>query len=215
MTTPITIPDVLSAFVEAMLFEVNTTLPAIVTSVDYSEGVISAVPLIKDKRSPNKVLEYKEIGDIPLWSYSGQKGVARVTVPVVIGDIVAIHFSQREASSFILGDGTTVTEPIEYSPLGLYPLYATPSVHPIKVSKPIDPVNVCIENGATSIKVTPTGEVIILGKTTFTGDTKFVGNVDITGNVATTGTLTNNGVDVGNTHTHTITQSGVTDPPNI
>lgn len=220
MTTPVTIPDVLKNLVESVLNEAHTVLPGMITSIDYTEGLVSVKPLLKDKRSNSRILEYPEIGDVPLWVYCGNMGSARVTVPVMVGDIVAIHFCEREASTFILSDGKTVTEPIEYSPLGLYPLYATPSIHPIKVSRPIDPVNVIIENGETQVKISPEGEVTITGSTiNLQGNTNITGNVtlngDLTqvGNTNTVGTLTNNGVNVGSTHTHPITQEGVTDPP--
>lgn len=165
MATPLTLPDIIKELIWSQLNEIHTSLPAVITKIDLSTGLISALPLIRDKRSDNKVITYAEIGDIPLMVYSSAGNTARITLPVKVGDVVAIHFSERESSSFILGNGLSASEPKEYSPLGLYPLYAIPSIYPISKAKAIDPENIVIENGTTTITVEPNGKITIASPT--------------------------------------------------
>lgn len=168
MSSPLTLPDIIKELIWAQINEIHTNLPAVVTKVDYSTGLISALPLIKDKRSENKVITYAEIGDIPLMVYSSSNNTARVTLPVKEGDLVAIHFSERDSSSFILGNGLSASEPKEYSPLGLYPLYAVPSVTPVSKARPIDPNNIIIENGVSVITIEPSGKILVNSPTEVT-----------------------------------------------
>lgn len=180
MNIPLTIPDVLKQLVQSVLYDVHTTLPALVTKVDYSNGYLSVKPLIKDKRSELKIHEYPEIGDVPLWVYSG--GTGSMTVPIKVGDTVALHFSEREATNFILSDGKAPVEPTEYAPLGLYPLYATPCVRPLSQAQPISPTDIVIANGSTTINIAPDGNVTVVTPTyNISGDLVVDGNISATG----------------------------------
>lgn len=198
-----TATDIISNLIRNKLYEVHTTMPAVVTKVSYDEGLVSVRPLVSDKRSSFKNITYEEIHDIPLFTYSAAGNTAQVCVPVKTGDTVAIHFSQREASGFILGNGKETTEPDQLAPLGLYPLYAVPCVHPIAIASrnPIDPNNIVVKNGSTEIIVEPSGNVII---NCVDFEVNSSGNTEIntTNFNVNSSTFTHNDTNVGDDHTH-------------
>ena len=217
MSTPLTYFDALKqALVQSTINELHSQIHAVITSVDYDKCLVSAQPLVRDGRSQDRLQKYPEIQEIPIAVYSSAGNTARVTLPIKEGDVGAIHFSEQESSSFINGNGSTVTDPEEYTQMGLYPLYFTIGVSPISLAKKIDPDNIVIENESTYIEIEPSGKVnvsatqlivnasqsitmsapicTINAKTTVNGTTTFNGDSTTNGNQTTSGNNTVGGI---------------------
>lgn len=221
--SPLSLHDQLALYLENRLNEIHTSKPCKVTKVDYKKCLVWVKPLIRDGRSEDKLQELSEVPEVPIMVHGSPS--ARITFPIKAGDVGVIHFSDQETSSFINGDGS-VTDPEEYSALGLYPLYFESGVNPISVAKAISKENIVIENGSTIIEIEPSGKVIVKctdynvsasGSATIDSpNTTFTGNVSVLGSTTSTSVSTPSltatsgiisGVNMGS-HTHPYTDDG-------
>lgn len=140
---------------------IHTIKPCVVTK---NNGfTVSVRPLTTTKYRDGQQLPIPEIPDVPLMIYSGTKGGARVTVPVVEGDTVVVLCSDRDVGN--LFESTVNTNSIfpsdEYTPLELYPIMAIPMFFTEPEGRPVDTKNIVIENGSTKITVKPSGDIDI------------------------------------------------------
>ena len=87
-----------------MMFQMNTTIPAIVDEFNPSTQRVAAIPAIKFKHiNPDgsiEYLEYPKITNIPLAIQRGN-GVM-ITYPIKKGDVCTLIFSQRSIDNFLL-----------------------------------------------------------------------------------------------------------------
>ena len=149
------IASMLRGFVGDMLYDVHTNVPAVITSIDYSKGFCTAQPLIKTKRSKDKIYPEPEIQDIPLTGWIVNGGKVVMTFPFKTGDKVYVQMADRDPSSFIQGsyDSKLVT-PDQSKPLGYYPIGLMP-VHTKLTGVKVDPNNIVIANDSTNLTIKP------------------------------------------------------------
>ena len=183
--------DNLNSLINARLNTVNTQLPAKVTSVNYETNSLNAKPLIATRYSDEAQVDYPELFDIPFMILSGNSGNARITIPIQVGDTVLVEFAQRDLQGFYQSDGKTLSKSYSGTAMGMYPILAIPCLYTARSAKPISSSDIVIENGSSSITMTPNGDVTIRA------------NVDIIG-----GRLTHNGINVGDDHKHSGVMSG-------
>jgi len=174
---------------------IHTIKPCVVTR---NNGfTVNVRPLTTTKYRDGQQLPIPEIPDVPLMIYSGTKGGARVTVPVVEGDTVVVLCSDRDVGN--LFNSTVNTGSIfpsdEYTPLELYPIMAIPMFFTEPEGTPVDTKNIVVENGSTKITVKPSGDIDI--------DTPANINVNAGGN-ATVGVSGDASVDVGGNASMTV-----------
>lgn len=161
MNTPLTLNEVIDRLIEDRLQGINTGIPAKVVGVDYEKCLVSVIPLIKDRRSDNRVITYEQIDDVPLFIYASAGNTARVTLPIKGGDVVALHFSQRDVENFLLSNGELIVDPENSEFLSTSPLYAVPSISTLARAKAISSTDIIIENNASFVRVTPDGTIEI------------------------------------------------------
>lgn len=216
--------DSLLNFMTDYCRHIHTIKPAVVTKVDLTKNTLSAKILTSTLYKDGETSNFPDVMDVPFMVMAGNKGMARITVPVTVGDNVVILFSDRELGSLPSSKGTSVQKPSEIKTHGFYPVMALPDFFTEGNARPIEPNKVVIENGVTSLKmdalgnveiIAPTGITVTCPATIFTGtiatagivplpgatSTHMTGDFNITGNIYQTGTLTVDGV-VFNTHRH-------------
>tara|TARA_Y100000593_G_scaffold94032_1_gene191197 strand:- start:13979 stop:14767 length:789 start_codon:yes stop_codon:yes gene_type:complete len=151
----------LERFVRDKLRNVHTIKPAVVTKNNghtVNVKVLSTTRYRDGTQLPLPILE-----DVPLMIYSGTKGNARVTVPVIEGDTVLLLCSDRDFSDLL--DSPVDTDSIfpsdSIEPFGIHPIMAIPMFFTEPEGKPIDTKNIVVENGTTTITVKPSGDIDI------------------------------------------------------
>ena len=217
--------DSLLNFMTDYCRHIHTIKPAIVTKVDLNKNTLSAKILTSTLYKDGDTSNFPDVMDVPFMILSGQKGLARITVPIAAGDNVVILFSDRDLAGLMSSGGSSVQKPTQIKTQGYYPVLALPSFFTASNAKTIEPDKIVIENGVTSIKVSATGEVEVIAPTTTTITTPlltvncpatvFTGTIAMTGiiplegatEVAMTGTIRHDGSYILNdvpmeTHTH-------------
>ena len=213
----------LERFVRDKLRNVHTIKPAVVTA---NKGSTVDVKVLTTTRYRDGTqLPMPVLQDVPLMIYSGTKGGARVTVPVIAGDTVLLLCSDRDFSDLLDSpvDVDSVFPSDSVEPFGIHPIMAIPMFFTEPEGKPIDTSNIVIENGSTKITVKPSGDIEIdtpanitvnaggnaditvggsttLSTTALTVDaptSTFTGNVMIAGTAAVAGALTAATIDSG------------------
>jgi len=112
----------LERFVRDKLRYVHTIKPCVV--VRNNGHTVDVKPLTTTRYRDGTQLPFNTFDDVPLMIYSGTKGGARVTVPVVEGDTVVVLCSDREYADLL--DSPIDTDSIfpseSVQPFGLYPI---------------------------------------------------------------------------------------------
>lgn len=199
------LPEVLNKFVRNYLRQVHTIKPATVTAVNPATNTLSAT-LLTDTYYPNGTnREFPEVIDVPYFILSGSRGTARVTMPLIPGDLVLILYSDRDYEELLTSDGSTVVNSKNPSTHNYSPLLALPCFYTLPNAIPTDPTNIVVQNGTTSLTMLPNGAVNVISPLT-----TFLGNVAITGGLTVAGVSTMQGDinmvgDFTQTGEHTVT----------
>lgn len=212
--------DILNEFFSYKMLDFHTQLPATITAVNSRS--IDCLPLVKTKYSDGRQLAYEELFDVPLLVLSANKGKTAIKMPVKVGDIVLVFFSERELGDFDTSNGVA-SDSDSLDTHGLFPVGAFPCIFTSAVGEDIDPNNIIIQNETSSLEIEPNGKItattqseyiVNASKATFNCPVEVTGSVDITGvtnmngGAVVTGGITDDGVDIGSAHTHGGVQSG-------
>ncbi len=149
----------LNDLIQSNLADVHTALPAKITSVNYSGGRVSVLPLVKTQIGVNKSIPYPELSNVPLVIMSGNAGKARITFPVQAGDTVIVLFSERDPTNMLASTGTDIAEPVQGAYLGLYPIGIIPCISTVSGAKAISNEDIVIENEKSSANFKPDGTI--------------------------------------------------------
>lgn len=148
------------SFVGDMFYDIHTSVPAVITSIDYSKGFCSARPLIKTKRNDDKIYAEPEIHDIPLTGMIVNGGKVVMTFPFKTGDKVYVTMADRDSSSLVEGSNSSLFTPELKQPMGYYPIGITP-LHTKTSGVKVDPNNIVIANESSNITIKPASINII------------------------------------------------------
>lgn len=170
------------------LYEIHTSLPARVVSVDYGAKTVHLESLINNTRGSEDSTAYPTMYDVPIMTLAG--GDARISMPIRVGDIGVVVFSERDPSNALQSDGTSSTDGNLVMPCGIYPAAFLPKTALGNDSTPdLDENNIVIGNNqTTSMSFSPDGEMVI--ESTYGGKITINDSVTITDG---TGTLTLSG----------------------
>lgn len=150
------IASMLRGFVDDMLYDVQTNIPAVVTSVNYGNGTLSAKPLIKTKKKGGQMYEEPMVHDVPILTAAGNTGKAKMTFPLKVGDKVVLIMANRDTGTLLNSSGGSIVEPEMDKPLGWYPIGAHACLFVEADANDIDPENIIIKNEKAKITITPT-----------------------------------------------------------
>ena len=166
------------------LSEVRTTLPG--TVVSWNGRLATVRPSIPKRLANGRVLQAPQIVSVPVHFPVGAGGSAMITVPLKPGDSVTLHFCERSMEQWLSGSKDAPDDPRQFD---LTDAFATPHLAPFVAGA--DTVNLSIQYGGGSIKISPSGDITLTG------------NVSINGNLAIAGSsMTHNGKNVSDTHVH-------------
>ena len=201
-------PDAVAKVVMNILKnEVHTIKPAKILTVNYKKGTASIKPLTKTKFADGRQMEEIEAMDVPLFINSGNGGLARISMPVKPNDTCWLLYSDRDYGNFLISDGKTVTDSHDRTPFGRKPIGAIVGLFTQATAVEIDPDNISVVNGKTTMKVTPNSEVIVEGNLKVTGEilaSKTIrSDLDVTAGINNTSLIqhTHGGVESGGSST--------------
>lgn len=126
----------------------HTNIRGKVTEVDYSGPSVSVQPMAFTEFPSGTVDSYPVIHDVPVQLPSGANGKARLTMPIKVGDVVGLAFSERNED-----DNT------DQNTHQLFAGWAVTQIFTEGNAKPIDPENVVLENDKGSVVLKPTGDI--------------------------------------------------------
>lgn len=192
---------VMNKFLLNYMRNVHTIKPALVKKVVGNR--ISAAILTKTRYADDYQQPFPDVNNVPLMVYSGGLGTSRVTVPVSVGDMVLILFSDRDLGGLMLGSGKTPAEPDDIKTHEYHPVMAIPCMFSLPNEKPIEPGKIVIESGVSRVAVGLDGVVEITAPVV--NITAPVTN--IIGNIVHTGEYTQNGIPMS-THKHVSASPG-------
>lgn len=202
----------------SLLSEINTALPA--TIIDYNPSTVRATvkPTLPKRLNNGETLQAPQIVNVPVCfpmaDISGT--VAQITLPLKAGDGVLLIFCQRSLENWLSGNEVAPDDPRQFD---LSDAFAIPSTN--ARSPAADAANLCLRYGKGSIKITPSGDVLIDASSTtvtapnntFIGDVLINGNVQLNGDMNSSGSITATG-EVGgkgislSSHVHEGVESG-------
>jgi hypothetical protein len=132
----------------------NTIKPAVVTAI--AGASVQVKPLTTTKYRDGTHLACPELFDVPLLQLSTKS--ARIELPVEVGDIVIVLFSDRDIVDLLDRDirGPDIVFAENSQPLGMYPLVAIPIFLTGASSRPVAR-NLQITCQGTTITVSDSG----------------------------------------------------------
>jgi hypothetical protein len=157
---------ILNKFLMNYMRHIHTIKPAVVTKVVGNR--ISGTILTQTKYKDGHIQPFPPISNVPLMVYSGGGGTSRITVPVSVGDMVLVLFSDRDYGS-LLQNGASVSIPDDLKTHEFHPIAALPCIFALPDEKPIEPGKIVIESGASRIALGLDGNIEIVGTITHTG----------------------------------------------
>lgn len=157
------------------LSEVHTTLPGVIVSYDGRTAVVR--PALPKQLASGQVLDAPQIVQVPVcWPIGDVSGaVALISVPLKPGDPVMLSFSERALENWLSGSDGPPDDPRQFD---LSDAFATPVMRPGAAAA--DTVNVSVQYGACSLKLSPAGDATLVGPGTFTVDMVTVFKQEVT-----------------------------------
>ncbi|MGQ0285683.1 Gp138 family membrane-puncturing spike protein [Pasteurellaceae bacterium 22721_9_1] len=194
------------------LAEINIAIPAKIVSYDPSAVRATVKPTIPKRLSNGETLPAPQIVNVPVCFPVADVGgaVAQITLPMKAGDGVLLIFSHRSLENWLSGSEQSPDDPRMFD---LSDAFAMPSTN--AKSPSADGENLCIKYGAGSLKITPSGDVLINApsttitapQNTINGDLTLNGSMTSTGSITAQGEVGGKGISLS-THTHTGVESG-------
>lgn len=223
------LPEILEKFLRNALKQVHTIKPAKVVSIDHSGNRLKA-KILTDTYYPNDTnIPQPDVFDVPFFVLSANRGDAKITMPIAVDDLVLILFSDRDYETYLDTDGQSLVKCKNIKTHDYNPILALPSFYTPASATEVSSSDIAIENGSTTIKISPDGDININTSTavnvtsptsTFNGNVVVNGDMSVNGSVGSTGTITGDSDVVSGsislkTHVHGGVDSGVsqTDPP--
>lgn len=140
----------LEVFMDRYIRKIHTNLRGRVVAVNYGIPSVDVQPLASTEFSDGSSDTYPVIFDVPVQLPSGNAGKARLTMPIKVGDMVGLAFSERNENSNT-----------DLSTHGLFAGYAVTEIFSDGNAKAIDPNNVVLENDKFKQEMTPDGTMTI------------------------------------------------------
>lgn len=191
MSTITTFSDALRLFVEDYMRGVYSILPAKVIAVDYSVPSVDVSPIVYNVNAAGDSIPIADVLDVPLFVFSADSGNLQISMPVKVGDRVALLCSDSDTTSVMTTAKEQEEKAVRFIETNkLYPLCALPSFFTPAQPHTIDSENIVINNH--DIKITVKSDKVVVD-----GDMEINGNVKLNGSQQTTGTSLTEGQIIG------------------
>lgn len=188
------------------LAEINVAMPATIVSYNAGNQRATVKPSLAKRLSNGNTLQAPQIVNVPVCfpvaDVGGNK--AMITLPMKAGDGVLLVFSQRSIENWLDGSKGSPDDPRMFD---LSDAFAIPSCN--AKSPAADAENLSIQYGSGSIKITPSGDVLIDSPnvTVKCPTTTFNGDIQLNGSMAASGDVSAGGISL-QTHKHSGVQGG-------
>lgn len=140
----------LSVFVGRYMRNMHTNIRGRVVGVNYAVPSVDVQPMAQTEFENGTVDKYPVIYDVPINFPSGAGGKARLTMPIKVGDMVGVSFSERNESDFK-----------DMNTHQLFAGWAVTQIFTEGNSKASHPDNVVLENDKGSMTFTPEGKATL------------------------------------------------------
>jgi len=176
-----TFQDALKLFVDDYMRGVYSILPAKVKAVNYSVPSVDVTPMVYNINSAGDSIPIADVLDVPLFVFSADAGNIQISMPVKVGDRVALLCSDSDTTSVMTTAAEQNEKAVRFIETNkLYPLCALPSFFTPAQPHSIDSENIVINNN--DIKITVKSDKVIVD-----GDMEINGDVTLNGSQQTTG----------------------------
>lgn len=133
-------------FIKRFVRGVHTNIRGKVVGVNLAGPTVDVQPMAYTQLPSGTIDDYPTIYDVPLHLPSGSGGKARLTIPVKVGDVVGLSFSERNEDDMM--DGNTHQ---------LFAGWAVSEIFTDGNRKPIHPDYVELENDKGKMSLRPDG----------------------------------------------------------
>lgn len=149
---------VLQMFIDNYMRSVYSILPCEVVGVNYDVPSVDCKPLCYDVNDEGQTIKIPEILDVPLFVYAAQKGKVKITMPVAVGDRVAVLLSDADTSNVMINP--TGDQPVVFAKRNdMYPLMAIPCFFTPAAPNSISSTDITIENSSSKVQIKPDGNI--------------------------------------------------------
>ena len=188
-----TFNEALRLYVDDYMRNVYSLLPCTVIAVDYSVPSVDCRPSVYNKNSSGDIVRIADILDVPLFVFAADGGNKRITMPVKIGDKVAVMLSDMDTTNVMTSTTTDSEKIISFTDVNqMYPLMAIPCFFTPASPKSIDSTNIILEHGSTKVTL-KSDKVIIDADVEINGDIKLNGSQHTTGTTLVESQITGQG----------------------
>lgn len=171
--------------------EIHTIKPAVITSVDYDNATVDAYPTSKTQYTDGTQIAENTALDVPILVISANAGNAKLSMPIAVGDLCFLVYSDRDYGQLLNTDGQSAVDSTSMNAFGRNPIGALCCFYTYADPTSIDDTNVVLLNGTSQMIIAPSGDVTIDGvNVTVNSSAKTVVNADGNVEVNTDGTLT-------------------------
>lgn len=147
---------VINGAIDNKLSMMNTMLPGRVVRVEVEKGLCDVQPLLRQTFADETVVDYPVITNVPIQNY--RAGKSFISLPVHVGDLVELRFSQRSIDIWLATGG--IVNPLDPRKFHLSDCVAYPGMYPFN-DPPVGATanDVVIKNDQTVVTIKPNGEV--------------------------------------------------------
>ena len=191
----LSLKDVIIDNIAAARANIYTSIPAIVTKV-YDEGNTTVVDANLAISRVGMMDDYgiTTVTRVPLMF--PKSGGCSVTLPIVVGNEVMLHFAMRDSGEWRYSGGKKPVLASSNAVQDVSDAYATPTTTTYSTGSKIDPDAVVIDSGETKIRILKNGNIELGGNAS---EQLVLGNKFMT--------LYNEMVSLVKSHTHVVPQS--------
>ena len=160
-----TLAEVINDMIEAKILDIHVSMPGKVETYDHTQQKADIKPLLRKKYTVNggTIVEIPVIPGVPVQWPSANAGAAYMHLPLKVGDLGLIIFTDRSIDTWLSGDGE-ITSPNDPRHHDLSDAIFIPGIRPFK--QPLSNTNAdnfILQNGSIRIELDPSGKISITG----------------------------------------------------
>ena len=160
-----TLAEVINDMIEAKILDIHVSMPGKVETYDHTQQKADIKPLLRKKYTVNggTIVEIPVIPGVPVQWASANNGAAYMHLPLKVGDLGLIIFTDRSIDTWLSGDGE-ITSPNDPRHHDLSDAIFIPGIRPFK--QPLSNTNAdnfILQNGSIRIELDPSGKISITG----------------------------------------------------
>ena len=192
---------------------IHTSFPAEITRI-VNSAVVDVKPLVATLRPDGQAYAYCELFDVRIQTYAAKAGDVFISLPFKVGDRVWVFVSERDTHPLMSLDKVMASTQATHD---LSDCFCIPMFFTNKKVPQYSNEHLVIGNKDTQIIVKSdeivinTSNVVINADVTINGELEVAGATTLKSSLDVSGSIKHQGVDIGNTHKHTLVTAGTAD----